>query len=59
MATYQTAKDEFVTVDGVRFAFRRLGLPSGTPLVLLMHFRSVHPRSFMVFDDYLGRQTKH
>ncbi|KFA47854.1 hypothetical protein S40293_06441 [Stachybotrys chartarum IBT 40293] len=39
MATYQTAKDEFVTVDGVRFAFRRLGLSNGTPLVLPTHFR--------------------
>ncbi|KAL7930147.1 Alpha/Beta hydrolase protein [Trichoderma chlorosporum] len=32
MATYATAKYEFVNVDGIRFAYRRLGLAEGVPL---------------------------
>ncbi|KAI5456531.1 Alpha/Beta hydrolase protein [Mariannaea sp. PMI_226] len=39
MATYQTAKDQFVTVGGIKFAYRLLGPTKGVPLVLLMHFR--------------------
>ncbi|KAF5012708.1 hypothetical protein FDECE_1268 [Fusarium decemcellulare] len=39
MATYETAKDQFVTVDGIKFAYRRFGLDHGVPLALLMHFR--------------------
>ncbi|KJZ75885.1 hypothetical protein HIM_04709 [Hirsutella minnesotensis 3608] len=39
MATYETALDQFVNVNGINFAFRRLGRPLGVPLVMLMHFR--------------------
>ncbi|KAJ4182824.1 AB hydrolase-1 domain-containing protein [Fusarium falciforme] len=39
MATYETAKDQFVTVDGIKFAYRRFGRDHGVPLALLMHFR--------------------
>ncbi|GAB4071998.1 alpha/beta hydrolase [Ancylobacter sonchi] len=34
----ETAKTEFLGIDDVRFAFRRLGPATGTPLVLLQHF---------------------
>lgn len=36
--THQTAKTQFVTVDGVRLAYRRFGRPGGTPLVFFQHF---------------------
>ncbi|KAM0261123.1 hypothetical protein ACHAQJ_002385 [Trichoderma viride] len=39
MSTYAAAKDEFVDVDGITFAYRRLGLTEGVPLILIMHFR--------------------
>jgi pimeloyl-ACP methyl ester carboxylesterase len=35
----ETAPTSFVTVGDVRFAYRRFGNPSGTPLVFLQHFR--------------------
>ena len=38
-ATHQTAETQFVDADGVRFAYRRFGAPSATPLVMLQHFR--------------------
>lgn len=34
----ETAKTEQLDAGGVRYAFRRLGLGTGTPLVLLQHF---------------------
>jgi pimeloyl-ACP methyl ester carboxylesterase len=34
----ETAKTEHLDVSGVRFAYRRLGRTTGTPLVLLQHF---------------------
>jgi pimeloyl-ACP methyl ester carboxylesterase len=39
MATQETAVTQYVHANGTRLAFRRLGLHSGTPLVMLMHFR--------------------
>ncbi|UKZ52553.1 hypothetical protein TrVGV298_006331 [Trichoderma virens] len=39
MSTYSTAKDDFVNVDGIKFAYRRLGAGDGVPLVLIMHYR--------------------
>lgn len=34
----ETARTEYLNVGDVRFAFRRLGRSTGTPLVLLQHF---------------------
>lgn len=34
----ETARTEYLNVGDVRFAFRRLGPPAGTPLILLQHF---------------------
>jgi pimeloyl-ACP methyl ester carboxylesterase len=36
--THNTAPTRFVEADGIRFAYRRFGNPSGTPIVLLQHF---------------------
>jgi pimeloyl-ACP methyl ester carboxylesterase len=33
-----TAPNQFLDVGGTRFAYRRFGTPSGTPLVLTQHF---------------------
>jgi len=37
----QTTPTRFVSVGDVRFAYRRFGKPSPTPLLLLQHFRCV------------------
>lgn len=34
-----TAKTQFVESDGIRFAYRRFGADTGTPLLFLQHFR--------------------
>lgn len=39
MSTHQTAKTEFVVVDGVKYSYRRLGGTKGIPLLFLTHFR--------------------
>ena len=37
--THNTAKTRFVEVDGVRYAYRRFGTATRTPVVCLQHFR--------------------
>ncbi|MGO1052342.1 alpha/beta fold hydrolase [Crossiella sp. CA198] len=37
--THVTAPTHFVEVDGTRYAYRRFGADTGTPLVFLQHFR--------------------
>jgi pimeloyl-ACP methyl ester carboxylesterase len=37
-ATLETAPNCYIEGDGIRFAYRRLGPATGTPLVLLQHF---------------------
>ena len=37
--THSSAPTEFVTVNGVRYAYRRFGAARGTPVVFLQHFR--------------------
>ncbi|KAK1756329.1 alpha/beta-hydrolase [Echria macrotheca] len=42
MSTHQTAKTQFAAhPNGTTFAYRRLGTSSGTPLLVLTHFRGV------------------
>jgi pimeloyl-ACP methyl ester carboxylesterase len=36
--THDTTPTQFVEVNGIRFAYRRFGIPVGTPIVLLQHF---------------------
>jgi pimeloyl-ACP methyl ester carboxylesterase len=38
-ATHVTAPTRFVETNGIRYAYRRFGSESGTPLVFLQHFR--------------------
>src|SRR6266850_2410205 len=38
--THITAPTQFVEANGIRFAYRRFGQDSGTPLVLMPHFRA-------------------
>ena len=38
IATLETAPTRYVEGHGIRFAYRRLGSATGTPLVLLQHF---------------------
>ena len=37
--THVTAPTNHVEAKGIRFAYRRFGTETGTPLVLLQHFR--------------------
>src|ERR1700730_16828013 len=37
--THITAPNRFVEAGGIRYAYRRFGAESGTPLVFLQHFR--------------------
>ena len=37
--THISAPTRFVEAGGIRYAFRRFGSESGTPLVFLQHFR--------------------
>jgi pimeloyl-ACP methyl ester carboxylesterase len=37
--SHVTAPTEFVTANGIRYAYRRFGAETGTPLVFLQHFR--------------------
>jgi pimeloyl-ACP methyl ester carboxylesterase len=39
MRSHLTALTQFVTANGIRFAYRRFGAETGTPLILLQHFR--------------------
>jgi pimeloyl-ACP methyl ester carboxylesterase len=34
----ETAPTEYIVASGIQFAYRRLGLHTGTPLILLQHF---------------------
>src|SRR5690349_16709314 len=38
MTTHNTARNQFVEVNGVRYAYRRFGKHNGTSLLLLPHF---------------------
>ena len=48
-ATLETAPTRYIEGRGIRFAYRRLGPSTGTPLVLLQHFsgniRGIPPSS--------------
>ncbi|WP_210585402.1 alpha/beta fold hydrolase [Streptomyces sp. GESEQ-35] len=37
--SHVTAPTQFVTANGIRYAYRRFGTETGTPLVFLQHFR--------------------
>lgn len=39
MQTYQTAPTNFVSIDNVKIAYRRLGIKTGIPLVYITHLR--------------------
>ena len=40
MYTHVTAPTQFVETGGIRFAYRRFGMETGVPLVLMPHFRA-------------------
>lgn len=39
MATQQSAETQYAIANGLKLAYRRLGLETGVPLVMLIHFR--------------------
>lgn len=39
MSTYETAQDQYITIKGVKYAYRRFGVAEGIPLFLHIHFR--------------------
>ena len=56
--THQTAATRFVDAPGVRFAFRRLGPPGATPLVMLQHFRGNLDNWDPALTDALARERE-
>jgi pimeloyl-ACP methyl ester carboxylesterase len=57
-ATHQTARTQFVDVEGVCFAHRRLGVPGATPLVMLQHFRGNLDNWDPSLTDALARERE-
>ena len=57
-ATHQTAETRFVDTDGVRFAFRRFGVPGAAPLVMLQHFRGNLDNWDPALTDALANQRE-
>ena len=53
--SHNEAPTQYVDVQGTRFAYRRLGLESGVPLVLLQHFRGTMDRWDPLVTDGLGK----
>jgi len=55
---YLSAPNQFINVDGVKFAYRRLGRQSEYPLVLLQHFRgSMDNWDPELIDELAGQRT--
>jgi pimeloyl-ACP methyl ester carboxylesterase len=50
-----TAPTRFVEAGGIRYAYRRFGAETGTPLVLLQHFRGGLDNWDPVVTDLLAR----
>jgi pimeloyl-ACP methyl ester carboxylesterase len=58
ITTHQTAETQFVDAAGVRFAYRRFGAPSRTPLVMLQHFRGNLDSWDPALTDRLARERE-
>ena len=56
--THQTAETRSVEAGGVRFAFRRFGVPGGMPLVMLQHFRGNLDNWDPALTDALARERE-
>jgi pimeloyl-ACP methyl ester carboxylesterase len=69
--THDTVPTQFTETNGIRFAYRRFGKPSGLPLVFVQHFRGnldnhdpaitdrlAHDREVILFDNIgVGQST--
>ncbi|WP_367116522.1 alpha/beta fold hydrolase [uncultured Pseudacidovorax sp.] len=53
--THITAPTQFIEAKGVRFAYRRFGAETGTPLVFLQHFRGGMDNWDPLVTDGLGQ----
>lgn len=53
--THTTAPTQFIEAKGVRFAYRRFGAETGTPLVFLQHFRGGMDNWDPLVTDGLGQ----
>jgi pimeloyl-ACP methyl ester carboxylesterase len=56
--THNTTPTRFVEVDGTRFAYRRFGDPSDTPVVLLQHFMGNLDNYDPAITDALARNRE-
>ena len=54
--THVTAPTRFVEVGGIRYAYRRFGAETGTPLVFLQHFRGGLDNWDPLVTDLLAQQ---
>jgi pimeloyl-ACP methyl ester carboxylesterase len=53
--THQSAPTQFVEANGIRFAYRRFGNPSGVPLVMNIHFTGTMDHWDPAVTDGLAR----
>lgn len=56
--TYMETPTEYVEVEGVRYAYRSLGNPSGIPLVCLQHFTGTLDNWDPIIIDGLAKERK-
>ncbi|AYB34841.1 alpha/beta fold hydrolase [Chryseolinea soli] len=53
---YKDAPTEYIEVDGIRYAYRSLGMPSGSPIVCLQHFTGTLDNWDPIIMDGLSRE---
>lgn len=53
--THQSAPTQFVDANGIRFAYRRFGVPGGVPLVMNIHFTGTMDHWDPAVTDGLAR----
>jgi pimeloyl-ACP methyl ester carboxylesterase len=56
--THDTAPTQYVEANGIRFAYRRFGKPSGVPIVMNMHFRGTMDHWDPLITDGLAQQRE-
>src|SRR5271156_2719644 len=56
--THQTAPDQFVEANGIRFAYRRFGKAGAPPIVLNQHFRGTMDYWDPAVTDGLARNRE-
>lgn len=56
--THETVPTQFIDVEGVTYAYRRWGKPSGTPLIFIPHFRAGMDHWDPAITDSLAKERE-